>query len=173
MTTQTTWISDRLKTMARLRRTAPPKELNSFASALTGFEQIVIDDVCTAIEREDKRGFPSLGRLLNECRQNAVKQHSNAKSTHWTVDRYRQSKAFDDWLQSEVRDRHKDVNALLAAHLQETRMWIAWRQQKNAGTLHCPGWCDLCEGNRFVVFDGDDGERYAKPCERCSSHDQR
>jgi hypothetical protein len=165
--TNPTWISDRLKMMARMKRTRPPNDLTAIASALTGFEQSTIDDVCGTIEREDKAGFPRLGRLLNECRVNAAKHHTSGKNTHWSLDRYKQCRDFDDWLHSEVKEHGKNLNELIASHLHEARAWTAWREQKIAGTLHCPGWCDVCEGNGFTVSEEEDGERYAKPCERC------
>jgi hypothetical protein len=163
------WLVERLKTLASLRGVKAPSQLNAFASALSGFDDATIDEACGSIERQERavRKFPPLPELLAECRR-AAAHHAGkpSASTHWTVERYRLCKAFDDWMRSEVLHHGKTIEELCAKNKDIAIAWSAWRTQKENGTLNCPGWCDRCEAVRWLVEEVD-GVRKAFRCPEC------
>jgi hypothetical protein len=142
------WIVVRLTTMANLRRSTTPEHIEEFASSLVGFSEPIIDRACTLIERsprgERETAFPELGRLLDECR--AAAQTIREDSHTWSLSRY-----ID----------------LCEAYPARSYAWIAWKNQKAAGTLICPQWCDYCEGQRYLVTIDANGDRWARRCPHC------
>lgn len=101
----------------------------------------------------------------------AVKEEKRAAAavdadTVWSVDRYRQMRDFDIYLseqiacgkaREEVLDRFPGMGPA----------WSLWKNQRAAGTLRCPGWCESCAGDRFLIVEKD-SRRKAHRCPDCS-----
>ena len=154
--------------MANFRRSQIPENLSEFASAISGFSEPIIDRACENIERTIPQGretaFPNLGVLLDECR--AAAQTIRDESHTWTLSRYKDCKMFDDYLTDQVKHYNRTSHEICEAHPSMAIAWTAWKNQKAAGTLICPLWCDACEGQRFLVTI-EEGERWARRCPHC------
>jgi hypothetical protein len=160
----------RLRTMNNLRQSEIPDHLDDFASALTGFSDAIIDRACHNIEITDPEAhhptFPSLGVLLDECR--AAAQTIRDESHTWSLTRYKECKMFDDYLADQVKHYNRTSQQICEAYPAMAIAWTAWKNQKAAGTLICPQWCEACEGRRYLVTIID-GERWARRCPHCRS----
>lgn len=132
------------------------------------YPQVVIERACHNIEHTERaRGepaFPSLGRLLNECR--VARSVTQAQSSDWTVERYRACRDFEVWLEEKV-EMGKSRDAILKEHPKEAAAYLAWKKQLRTGTLVCPGWCDVCEGVGTLLRTDEEGDRFARPCPAC------
>jgi hypothetical protein len=165
-----TWISERLDQLARLRRARPPEgELESMASALDGFHEDVIDEVCTQIEESEPiRGepkFPLLAKLVNLCRQRASKR---PRSSHeWTYMRYLDCKLFDAYAQDQMQHYNRSIGEICEQYPDTARAWVAWKRQIREGTIICVGWCDTCDTMRWIPRRDDEGHTWADPCPEC------
>jgi hypothetical protein len=169
------WLTNRLTQLANLRRTKTPESLEAFASALSGFGQDAINRACERIETADvekgEPAFPRLGKLLEECRREASTHHPRGDVRYWHLDDYRNCHDFDAFVQSEIEDHHKTLAQVLTQYPIMARRWLAWKKQKDAGTLVCPNWCETCKGQRMIettmeTLDGKT-ETAAEPCPTC------
>ena len=155
--------------MNNLRQSEIPENLDEFASALTGFSDSIVDRACTNIERTDPHAhhptFPALGVLLDECR--AAAQTIREESHTWSLTRYKDCKMFDDFINDQIKHYKRTQQEICEAHPSMSYAWIAWKNQKAAGTLICPAWCDYCEGQRYLVTVDDKGDRWARRCPHC------
>jgi hypothetical protein len=171
-------VINRLTTMNNLRQSEIPEQLEDFASALSGFSEPIIDRACHNIEITDPEShhptFPALGLLLDECR--AAAQIIRDESTTWSLSRYKDCLMFDRYLNDITSPDPKHPNIkpktqqeVCDAHPSMSYAWIAWKNQKAAGTLICPQWCDYCEGGRYLVTVDENGDRWARRCPHCRS----
>ena len=157
--------------MARLRRARPAEgELESIASALSGFHEDVIDAACTSIEESEvRRGeakLPSLGKLVNVCRAQA--QRLPPSPNTWTRERYHICKIFDAYIDDQVEHYGRPLAEVCMKYPDTARAWAAWKRQIREGTIECPGWCDTCNAMRWIIqHDDPRGASMALPCPEC------
>jgi hypothetical protein len=86
----------------------------------------------------------------------------------WTVERYRTARDFDVFLTEQI-EAGKLREEVLKKFPGLAPTWIAWSNQRAAGTLRCPGWCERCSGDK-LLFGERDGRRYARPCPSCCAN---
>ena len=157
--------------MASLRRSQIPENLEAFASAITGFSEPIIERACHNIEITVPQGrepaFPVLGTLVSECR--AAAQIIRDESNTWSLSRYKDCLMFDRFMADQVKHYNRTTHDICEAYPSMAIAWTAWKNQKAAGTLICPQWCDLCEGNRYLVAIDEAGDRWARRCAACRS----
>jgi hypothetical protein len=168
----------RLTRLADLRRGKLPDDLVAYASSLSGFQESAIDAACTSFERarrqEGETAFPELGAMLEACRL-----HSRPDPrTTWTIQKYRECRDFDLWVNEQMEQRRCSREMVITAYVDTPDAakravhegivwaWVAWRNQREKGTLHCSGWCDRCSGDR-LVFAEFRGRPAAGPCPDC------
>ena len=143
----------RLTRLAEVRQGKAPEDLTPYREALCKFPEHIIDHACGELEKAEvepyETRFPELGKLLKLCRQreNEVR---NEEANTWTLDRYKWAYWFDQQMSERMRDG-KTREELLRERPDMAPMWVAWHNQKQAGTLICPAWCDLCEGDGVIV----------------------
>lgn len=175
--------------MAAMRRTSPPEHIDDFAEALgRRYPMHMIDRACSRIEETARvpgeAAFPDLGTMLDECRRSSSRVVAITGRSVWSISDYRDCFYFDRFLRELITfdPEHphrvpKTQTEILEKYPSQARKWISWKNQLAARTLECPGWCDLCEGNGWVVrcLDGseiDDVSRadtMAIRCPRCRS----
>ena len=100
----------------------------------------------------------------------AVKEERRAAAavdaeTVWSIDRYRQMQEFDLYLSEQVA-AGKTREEILRRFPGMGPSWALWSNQRAAGVIRCPGWCDTCAGDRFLIVEKD-GRRAAHRCPDC------
>ncbi len=98
-------------------------------------------------------------------RQERAQAAAAAAATNWTLNRYRQARDFDLFLTEQIASG-KSREQVLRQFPGMAASWTAWHNHRAAGTLHCPQWCDTCEGDRFLL-EQVDGRSVARPCPAC------
>lgn len=171
-------VLEMLETLARKRSANPAaKTIQEYALALSRYSEDSVRIACEMLSGEEIAPFatrwPELSRLEGLCRQ-----YERPADNSWTVERYRECRDFDLWLTGQMQERNCSREALITTYLNVPNAaeravhegmvyaWTAWRNQLDAGTINCPGWCETCSGDRYIVSEFR-GRRAAAPCPSC------
>lgn len=108
--------------------------------------------------------FPTPAVIEQEC---LAMPKPPARANLWTVERYRECREFDRYLEEQPPGQREQI---CQQHQGIASARAAWKNQLAAGTLHCRGWCDDCEGRGLKVITDAQGKRLAVPCPSCEDH---
>lgn len=158
--------------LASLRAAPVPESLDAYASSLSGFPERAIDKACIAVERSAPAQFgskfPSLGEMLEACRK-AELGIRYPKDVEWTVERYREAFELNQYVDEEIasgKDRSAVLDPIRANHPGLFAMWVAWRNQAEAGTIQVPErWCVVCRGRAVLVDRLPSGALQVRDCQ--------
>ena len=161
------WVLERLEILARRRgATVDGKGIALMVSSISGFTESAIEAACRQLESEEIDQFaakwPATQSLVGLCRFHAARR---LDATEWTMQRYRDGWYWDRWIEEQVEDGQSREEAVARLSKGDRMLWVAWRNQTNAGTIHVPrGWCPVCQGDGLVPIYENGRVRAMKAC---------